>query len=535
MIQTLWSRILNRVRWSRRRSAFLAVGLGMGLAGCLAGDRNLAAERHFRVDDFGAKGDGFTDDTPAINAAVDAAATVGGVVDFAPVQYLLRRRSNAGQRPAIALRPGVSLDGHGCTLLLDDNCSYIGASPDLTPRAYLDHDVAAGDRRIHVDSTAAFAVGDPVGLRLGDNEWDVRETREIFFTTVAEIADGQELVLATPLTRKMTVATTTAPNRAVVRFRPSDNPLYTGGFISNFNLTHTGRGNPESGIDLRCASGTQISQIKATDPGAGVVLLAYCRGVQVNGIFCDHSSRIGGHPAKGRVLNAWNSSDCLFANVEGHAFAGPFAFFESYCRNLQCVDWQIVNDWTQRAGTPRGSNKLIMVVQGSEVEFDNLHISGDGEGEVVSDSGGTPAHIEFKEPIVTVSGQLKAFNLTQVAAAGLHYQGQAYGPMQQVVREFLLQPAGPQTVLIERVPTGLWRRALVTAPGLVSPQTLQINGQEIRLTPGQPQAELPGVGRIGTDYGSNPPAAGRLLVNTSKLDRPLPILITLEYYPKVKN
>ncbi len=509
------------------------------LAGWLAqtltfrGMRNRAQlpKRHFQVGDFGAAGDGVSDDTMAINRAVAAAAKNGGVVDFAQVKYLIRRRPGAGQGPAIRLDPGVSLDGHGCTLLLDDNCSYIGSSPDLTAQALIDQDLVVGDHTVRVDSAAAFIPGDPVSLRLGDNEWDARETKEMFFTTVVRVRNGHLLELADALPRGVVVNQTTAPNRAVLRFRPLDNPVCSGGYIRAFHLAHTARGNPESGIDLRCATGTQISQISATDPGAGVVLLAYCRGVQVSDIACDQSVALGGHPAKGRIINAWNSADCRFENIEGHAFAGPFAFFESYCRNLQCVNWRIVDDWSRKMGSQRPFNRLLMVVQDSEADFVNLQVRGEGEGAVVCDSGGTTARIRLVDPLILLTGRLEALDLAQVAESGLELQGRRYGPLRRFMQEAVLPAARAAETLPGVVPAGLWRRIVVESPGLTTTQRFRINGQMVTLTPESPTAEVTAVGRIGSDYGTNPPTDRRLTADTTDLTLPVRVKMSVEYFP----
>ena len=75
---------------------------------------------------FGARGDGVTDDAPAIQRAIDAAAQAGGgVVTLDPGKYLLRYRpSDDGDGgSALTLRSGVTLEGTDrarCILKLAD-------------------------------------------------------------------------------------------------------------------------------------------------------------------------------------------------------------------------------------------------------------------------------------------------------------------------------------------------------------------------------------------------------------------------------
>jgi hypothetical protein len=56
---------------------------------------------------YGARGDGRTDDTAAIQRAVDAAARTGGVVKFPPATYVIT---------GVQLPAGITLDGYGATL-----------------------------------------------------------------------------------------------------------------------------------------------------------------------------------------------------------------------------------------------------------------------------------------------------------------------------------------------------------------------------------------------------------------------------------
>src|ERR1051326_1500242 len=73
-----------------------------------------ASARVFNVRDYGAKGDGAAIDSPAINAAIDAAAAAGGGTVFFP----------AGSYLSFSLR----LKSH-LTLYLDSGATIIAAEP----------------------------------------------------------------------------------------------------------------------------------------------------------------------------------------------------------------------------------------------------------------------------------------------------------------------------------------------------------------------------------------------------------------------
>lgn len=104
------------------RRAFIGAGLvSIAVTAC---GRSAAAQPERNVREFGAKGDGVSDDAPAIQRAIDAAAkTGGGKVVLPPGAYLLRYRpaEDGDGVSALTLRSGVTLEGSDrerCTLRL---------------------------------------------------------------------------------------------------------------------------------------------------------------------------------------------------------------------------------------------------------------------------------------------------------------------------------------------------------------------------------------------------------------------------------
>lgn len=109
-----------------RRGAF-AVGAGAAVAGSAAvaaavrGDDSMLAGESpatvFNVRHFGATGDGASDDTKSLQAAIAAARPHGGVVYFPPGTYLTRRltlysrihlRGSGGDATVLRLKPGAN-------------------------------------------------------------------------------------------------------------------------------------------------------------------------------------------------------------------------------------------------------------------------------------------------------------------------------------------------------------------------------------------------------------------------------------------
>jgi hypothetical protein len=97
---------------SRRSLLGASLGASLGLARIPAPFREEGVQRQspdgvFSVKDFGAKGDGATDDAGAFQTAIDTAAKVGGlvVVPFSPANYIIGS--------PLTLAPNVSIQGGG--------------------------------------------------------------------------------------------------------------------------------------------------------------------------------------------------------------------------------------------------------------------------------------------------------------------------------------------------------------------------------------------------------------------------------------
>jgi polygalacturonase len=106
----------------------LTLDLGASDPSDAAADR----QRVYEVTAFGARGDGKTLDTAAINQAIDAAATAGGgTVSFPAGTYLSY---------SIHLKNNVGLClGHGCTLIAADGAGYDAAEPNDPWENYQDY------------------------------------------------------------------------------------------------------------------------------------------------------------------------------------------------------------------------------------------------------------------------------------------------------------------------------------------------------------------------------------------------------------
>lgn len=363
---------------------------------------------------FGADPTGAADSTAALKTAETYFAAIGGgtLVFKAGGSYKLSRYSVSDNGPSIRLVAGVNYEGNGAALLQTANAGFIGNVPDQTVRATITGNVAVGDVQLTVDTTAALIVGDTIGVRLGNNAYDAAETSLWFFSSVVSIDSGTTLHIDQGAPQAMVVGSTASANRAIVRFRAADNPVYQNQYIRNFKFVQSGAGNVEQGLSLVCTRNVTVENIYAENPGAGAVLMAYSFNNRVSNVFVSQSIQQSSQASKGRALNVWNSVDCTFRNIKADAFQGVAIFVESYCKNLLFDGVVVTNNWLAFAGTARGTTDIFTVGQQSSSHFNNLVVNGAGSGQTLFGNGGTPGTATFSNVTLNTTEKIKgSFNL----------------------------------------------------------------------------------------------------------------------------
>lgn len=84
--------------------------VSFGIAGAEAGGVN---SRRFNIRDYGAVGDGITNDAPAIQAALEAAAPYGGVIYVPPGRYCVELDPETDPNPRFSIADNIVIRGAG--------------------------------------------------------------------------------------------------------------------------------------------------------------------------------------------------------------------------------------------------------------------------------------------------------------------------------------------------------------------------------------------------------------------------------------
>lgn len=353
----------------------------------------------YNVLNFGAKGDGKTNDTAAINKAIDYAyANGGGVVYFPTASYVLMRRISNRQDASILVKPNVSLLGDDATLLMRNNATFIQmtsdcgnwlfngyfADGDTTTRPSVYSTVTAnvnyGDLKLTLDRVTGYAVGDTIGLRLGDNVWDANETKYFDMVEITAIA-GNVITIDRPILTNVTVASNQPRNLKVYKILQTNRNTYVKGFTLINDIPNGGVS--EAGISFNFCENVEIADIVGYDPGAALIGGNYSRNITITNTAVKSSIQQNGHPAKGRCYGFYNLTNLFLDTVYMESFQATGLFLESYCREVRAKNVYVVNNFPGRTDTIG----IFTLGQSSELMLEDVRI--DGNDAPLYDTGST--------------------------------------------------------------------------------------------------------------------------------------------------
>lgn len=339
---------------------------------------------------FGAVGDGATDDGAAINNASAAAVTMG--------RPELCGTAGKVYRTTVALYPRQNLlwdfrksavsCGLGISIFNDQSYNtqqLIGAVVG---------DVAAGQSTFPLTSVVGLAVGDWVGLRLGNNAYDVTEPRYAFAAKVTSIAGAAVTVdWSTPY--NIALGAAAANNKALYKLQ-GDNPINV--IFRDLEL----RGDQvspgvESGIRLNWGVNIVLENVTANlggtgDMGAGLAVLQFCRAVRIKNPVIGSNRNTRNQASLGRALSFSNCINVAVEDLVARNLQGTTVLSESYCEDIKLVRPFV----SVRTAVARAGYATFGATQNSELLFEDLSITVDGAITQTLDSGGTPNKVRYR-------------------------------------------------------------------------------------------------------------------------------------------
>lgn len=265
-------------------------------------------------------------------------------------------------RPALVIRKGVSYFGDKTELVWDsttEHTSFIGTRPacvvpwppwsvdaDATPKAVVTGDIALGQSTFVVDSTAPFAVGNDVVLRLGQIANDTNEPLSLQFGVVTAIADATHMTLDVQADVAVVIADQTSSTAGSGPWtflatggggvdNPGAHSIYLAdeiadGHAEGFVLSSPNAGGKHNsqGVTAFYARGVTYDDFRTHNGGPPAVY--YSHDVTVNDWLCTCSDFLGGNTATGRVANVGSGSrNVVFNRLAGKRFEGAAVVVEA--------------------------------------------------------------------------------------------------------------------------------------------------------------------------------------------------------------
>lgn len=308
---------------------------------------------------YGVKGDGVTDDRPAIQALLNAAAAAGvPEVYFPPGNYLLASVTTStganGSTPnvpatltsALLVPPGVSVRGAGSgrtRFTPTVNCNaFMIRTAFTTNEATITANSAQGATTFTVDSTTGFTAGDLVATRVTQNASDPAEARWTVFATVVSVNSATSITLDTPAEYAMDTTTSLAVNRKFIKVSQVAEKMRLSGFHIQGNT------NTRHGIGVFWARHLRFDDITGYDVGSGLINAQWVDNGRATDIYVFRCGAYG-NTSKGRAISLSNVTNFTIENFSTDYLDAASIYIESYSRDVRVNGFRINNRSTTRA------------------------------------------------------------------------------------------------------------------------------------------------------------------------------------------
>jgi autotransporter-associated beta strand protein len=344
--------------------------------------------------DFDAVGDGVTNDSPVLQAVIDAAPAGTTLVLQADKTYLL----NVG----LVVNKPLNIEGNGATLLLNtsawpQNETLLYKSAVSPTKDTWTESVVAGQTTLQVAvPVSERAPGDKIDLQLGQDPYDLNQPHyERVVTVLANT--GSSITIDQPVPYDINQGTLSHGIQKITS-------LVENSTIRDVCFDFTSIGTPDTQIWIDRARNMTVQNLSGRFSIA--VLVSNSQNVSIDGISGELKNV---HGAAGRALNVWQSDNVTETNVDVTSDSTqPAVFLESWAHDITITNFQIAYQTAPTQQLPW----VFAVVGGSYgVYGDQIYIDNPGLAALV-DSGGQPSDYHFGA--VTMTGPILYLPLDRI-------------------------------------------------------------------------------------------------------------------------
>lgn len=282
--------------------------------------------------------------TAAVNTATGLAA-VQGVHDLGGGGLLVPRALGGGsyqmtrsdatdqKKGCFHLFPGVSLYGDNAKITLAGNCNFVTAKTTLGASCIITANTTETTTALTVDTSAGFAVGDDVFVRIGQATYDAVEPDHWLYAQVTAVPDGTHLTLDRPCGYALTVASVpTTSNRSVTKVTEWYQDAYIGGF--DFYNPSTGSANAEGGLALVNARNVVVGPLAGYDCGSSLFGAQFTEGVLLHMLTVRRAAAQLAQLSKGKGVYLAECRNITFVNAHMKDVERDCFNIEGRCENI---------------------------------------------------------------------------------------------------------------------------------------------------------------------------------------------------------